>query len=87
MPFRNDPLKFPNRAYVQFLSCAKMPSLLRKAAKVRGLPSNAAYLNQVVAEAVAKDLGLDEAALKAELPRTKDDVVPFQPADEAGKAG
>lgn len=64
MPFRLSEFT----AKVQFTTSARTPSLIYRAAVKTGLPSNTAYLQRVVAKALAADLGLDEAELLAELP-------------------
>lgn len=56
------------RAKVQFVTSARTPSLLHRAAKVRGYPSNTVYIQHVLAEAISKDLDIDLAELLAELP-------------------
>lgn len=57
--------------YIQFRSSRKMPSLLRRAAEATGRPSSTAYLNRVVCEAVARDLGLSVDEVKEGLPPMK----------------
>lgn len=57
--------------YVQFRSSRKMPSLVRKAARATGRPSSTAYLNAVVCEAIARDLGISVAEVKDGLPPMK----------------
>jgi len=55
-------------AKIQFATCSRHPSLITKAAKVRGYPSNTAYLQRVVAEALSKDLDIPLQELIDELP-------------------
>lgn len=64
MPFRlND-----SRAKIQFVTSAETPYLVYQACLVTGLPSNTAYLQRAVAEALARDLDMSLADLIADLP-------------------
>jgi hypothetical protein len=67
MPFRLDEF----RAKVQFITSAQTPSLIFEAAKATGKVSNTQYLQHVVAEALARDLGLDLGELLDALPEPK----------------
>lgn len=69
MPFRLD----EHRAKIQFLASARLPSLIYKAAIRAELPSNTAYIQRAVCEALARDLGIPLAELVDEQPpvRTK----------------
>lgn len=64
MPFRLT----PERAKIQFLTSARLPSLIYKAADATGLPSNTAYIQRAVCEALARDLDLPIAELLDEQP-------------------
>lgn len=56
------------RAKTQFLTFAKMPGLITRAAKQRGYLSNTEYIQHVLCEALSRELGLDLAELEAQLP-------------------
>lgn len=72
MPFRLNPEKYGEfRAKVQFTTFARMPKLIYEACKVTGTPSNTVYVQRAVCEALARDLGLDLAALLEECPRSR----------------
>lgn len=64
MPFRLDEF----RAKIQFITSARMPSLIYKACLASGKVSNTVYIQHAVCEALARDLGIDLAELLAELP-------------------
>src|SRR5262245_10825338 len=64
MPHRLD----QHRAKVQFVTSAEMPSLIARAVVAGHAPSNTVYIQHAVVAALARDLGLDEAALRAKLP-------------------
>jgi hypothetical protein len=63
-PFRLD----EHRAKIQFLTSARMPSLIYRASVSTGLSSNTEYLQRAVCAAVARDLGLDLDELLSEQP-------------------
>lgn len=69
MPFRMT----EERAKVQFLTAARFPSLIYRAAGQTGLPSNTAYIQRAVCEALSRDLGIPLQELLDEQPpvRTK----------------
>lgn len=67
MPFRLTEFN----AKIQFLTSAEMPSLVHKACKVTGMPSNTVYVQHAVAAALARDLGLDYDELIAKLPPSR----------------
>ena len=57
------------RAKLQIVTSARTPSLVRKAAQKYGYASSTHYLQHIILERVAADLGLDNLdELKAELP-------------------
>lgn len=64
MPFRLDEF----RAKVQFMTFARMPSLITKAAKKHGYVSNTQYIQHRLCEALARDLDLNVDELKDSLP-------------------
>lgn len=64
MPFRLDEF----RAKMQFITSARMPHLVYRAAIKTGKPSNTVYIQHVLCEALARDLGLDLDELLDELP-------------------
>jgi len=64
MPFRLD----EHRAKIAFVTSSRTPSLIYKACVKRGLPSNTAYLQRAVAEALARDLEIPLEELLDELP-------------------
>lgn len=64
MPFRLN----EHRAKIQFVTMARMPSLIYKAAKKRGIVSNTRYIQEALCERLAKDLGIPLANLLSELP-------------------
>lgn len=64
MPFRLD----ENRRRIQFVTSARMPSLVYEAAVATGIGSNTGYINQALCRALAEDLGLDLETLLDELP-------------------
>lgn len=57
-----------HRSKIQFVTHASVPSLIFRAAQAVGLPSNTAYIQRAVCEALARDLGLD-----------LDDLIDLQP--------
>jgi hypothetical protein len=65
VPFRLDNGR---RAKVQFVTFARMPSLIYKAAKAQGTVSNTRYIQEAVCEKLARDLDLDLDGLLNELP-------------------
>lgn len=67
MPYRLDEY----RAKVQFVTSARTPSLITKAAEATGKPSNTVYIQHAVAEALSRDLGIPLEALLEELPPPK----------------
>jgi hypothetical protein len=64
MPYRLN----EHRAKIQFLTSARMPSLIYKACVRTGIPSNTAYIQHAVCEALARDLDIPLDDLLAELP-------------------
>lgn len=64
MPFRLD----EHRAKIAFVTSARTPSLIYRACQKTGLPSNTAYLQRAVAEALSRDLDIPLDELLAELP-------------------
>lgn len=74
MPFRlND-----QRAKVQFLTSARLPSLIYRAADATGQPSNTAYIQRAVCEALARDLDLPIAELLDEQPPVRTQAGQFR---------
>lgn len=67
MPFRMNEF----RAHVHFITAARHPSLIRKAATKRGLPSNTVYIQHAVCAALSKDLGIPMEELLDELPANR----------------
>jgi hypothetical protein len=64
MPFRLD----EHRAKIQFVTSARMPSDIYKACVATGVPSNTAYVQRAVCEALARDLDIPLEELLAALP-------------------
>jgi hypothetical protein len=64
MPFRLNEF----RAKIQFIAPARFPSLIYKACVATDTVSNTRYIQEALCEKLARDLGLDEAELLAELP-------------------
>lgn len=64
MPFRLT----DHRAKIQFVTSARMPSLIYKAVQAGDKVSNTQYIQHAVCEALARDLGLDLDTLLGELP-------------------
>lgn len=84
MPFRvGERYGVPNQTTITFMTSRLMSRLVRKAATARGLPSNASYINQVLMEAIAKDLGNDPAIdeARSHLPK------PRHPKWQPGESG
>lgn len=73
------PLRLHGGLYgvLHFRTSAAMPSLVRKAANKTGRVSSTDYLQQVVAKAVAKDLGVPLAAVLEALPPVRSKTPPF----------
>lgn len=71
MPFRLASEGFPNRAKVQFTTSARMPYLIYRACLATDTPSNTVYIQHALVEALARDLGIDQADLVADLPRPR----------------
>lgn len=67
MPFRLD----ANRAKVAFVTSARMPSLIFKAATATEMPSNTVYIQHAIAEALSRDLGIPLEEILNELPPPK----------------
>lgn len=67
MPFRLDEF----RAKIQFVTSARMPSLIDKACGVTGTVSQTRYLQEAACEKLARDLGIPLQSLIAELPPPK----------------
>lgn len=64
MPFRLDEF----RAKIQFVTMARMPSLIYKACLATDTPSNTRYIQEAVCAALSRDLGIDYQELLNELP-------------------
>ena len=64
MPFRLNEY----RAKIQFITSARMPSLIYKACLKTGTVSNTVYIQHAVCEALARDLDIPLDDLLAELP-------------------
>lgn len=64
MPFRLNEF----RAKVQFITSARMPSLVYKACMKTGTVSNTRYYQEAVCERLARDLGVPLESLIDELP-------------------
>ena len=79
MPFRLNEF----RAKVQFITSARMPYLVRQAAKKTGHPSNTVYIQHAVCEALARDLDMDLQDLLDELPEWKKS--PIRPAGRSDR--
>lgn len=67
MPFRLNAA----RAKVAFVTSARMPSLIYKAAAATGKASNTVYIQHALAQAIARDLGIDVEEILNELPSPK----------------
>lgn len=67
MPFRLNEF----RAKIQFMTSAETPRLVYKACLKTGTPSNTAYIQRAVAEALSRDLGIPLEDLLANLPPTR----------------
>lgn len=67
MPFRLN----EERAKVQFMTSARMPSDIYAACLATGIPSNTAYIQRAVCEALARDLDLPLEMLLSALPPNK----------------
>lgn len=68
MAFRLDPIKFPDRAKIQFTTSAEMPHLIYKACLATETVSNTVYCQRAVCEALSRDLGIPIEELLANLP-------------------
>ena len=76
MPFRLNEF----RAKIQFVTSARMPSLVYKAVVATGKPSNTVYIQHAVCEALSRDLGIPLQELLDELPPCRGmSAVPFGP--------
>lgn len=64
VPFRLD----EHRAKVQFVTSARMPSLIYRACVKKGVVSNTVYIQRAVCEALARDLDIPLQELLDELP-------------------
>lgn len=71
MPFRLADQGFTNRTKVQFTTSAATPHLIYKACLATGTVSNTVYIQRAVAEALARDLGLDLQELLDDLPEPR----------------
>jgi hypothetical protein len=67
-PHRIDPARFPDRVKVQFVTFTAMPHLIYQACLATDTMSNTVYIQHALCAALARDLGLDEAKLLADLP-------------------
>lgn len=56
------------RAKIQFVTSAKMPSMIYKACIKTGTVSNTAYIQRAVCEALSRDLNIPLEQLLADLP-------------------
>ena len=86
MPYRLDPLR---QAKIHFVTSARMPSLIYKAAKKTGKCSNTVYIQHALCEILARDLDMDEDELLGELPTPKTNAKTFRdhnPRRGMGKA-
>jgi hypothetical protein len=70
MPFRLD----ENRAKIQFVTGAWMPSLIAKAREHTGITSQTRYVQLAVCAQLAKDLALDYDKLVADLPEYRNAI-------------
>jgi hypothetical protein len=59
------------KAKIQFVTSARMPSLIYKACVRTGCPSNTEYIRRAVAEALARDLGVPLEEITADLPKPR----------------
>lgn len=59
------------QSMVQFAASTRMPALIRKAATSAGECSSSAWLRKVMAEAVARELGMDVDELVAQQPQCR----------------
>ncbi len=67
MPWRmND-----QRKRISFLTSVPMPLMIHRAVEVRGYTSNTHYIQMVLAEALAKDLGIPLAEIVDALPERR----------------
>lgn len=81
-PFKLDPIQFPGRAKIQFTTSAEMPHLIYRACLATGIVSNTVYCQHALVDALARDLGLDAEALRANLPRGRGPAAHlFDPAE------
>lgn len=62
------PYDLEGKAKIQFVTSARMPSLVYKACLVTGHVSNTVYVQHAVCEALSRDLGIPIEELLAELP-------------------
>lgn len=67
MPFRLDEF----RSKIQFMSSARMPSLIYKASVATECPSNTVYIQRAVCGALSRDLGIPLEDLLAEQPPSR----------------
>lgn len=82
MPFRvGEKYGLPTRATITIQTSVLMRRAIRKAAEKRGIPSNNAYINTVLVEAIERDLGYHQAELRSQLPK------PSAPRWEPGESG
>lgn len=59
------------RAKIQFITMARMPSLIYKACVKTGKTSNTRYIQEAVCAALSRDLQIDYQELLNELPSTR----------------
>lgn len=59
------------RAKIQFITSARMPSLIYQACVKTGTRSNTRYIQQAVCAALSRDLGIDYQTLLNELPPSR----------------
>lgn len=64
MPFRLN----EHRAKIQFITSARMPSLIYRACLAKGVASNTRYVQEAVARRLSEDLGIPLGDLLDELP-------------------
>ena len=67
MPFRLNEF----RSKIQFTSSAAMPHLIYRACLATGTVSNTVYCQRALAEALARDLGIDIDEILADLPEPR----------------
>lgn len=56
------------RAKIQFVTSARMPSLIHRACLITGTPSNTRYIQEALCERLSRDTGIPLDDLLSELP-------------------